>query len=1083
MPAAGARVVHFAYDTLPRVLDAGQPDAETVELRVPFRIESFPSEQLRIASWRFLVQVNGAPWTVPSSARRITREVVDLTRRQMRRGGQFHFDRVPPYLDMADRMGPGVQYLEGTVPAVPRGARVEYRLEVELQRDLAEPCTVSSRPYTTYAAAPAFDADDIVRVHIPEPGRALQAWALYRRREPGVEHVRLDVVSLEADPDAARPQPELVDLALVLGDRPPIDLRDPDLPVLPMVDTARDSVTVSVPTADGPVGPVTVRYRGGPEVTVPADAPARAGQARVMFVNFAIQGLNDYFATPTSPDAREPRPRTYAQVTMRDEGARFSSRPGSMEDSTGDGYAFTLDAHRRYGIKQMWAMNGGLLDLLAHDCPDELARMHEDMTAGLLEPVVAGFGAHRLPYYTADTNCHAITAGAEAMHRILGSAPALVYYPDSRIVTGNPNVAEALRRAGVRYLVVDAGESRSGQQLRDTRVGEVAPALNAVCDGRWMNWQYLWHDRRSDTHVLFIDPELKDGLFEAADREADRGKVSLALRRKFIELAAQPELRRANLCVYSDDADKASGNGWFDGVYNGGAVQFNRKYQAALSWIAAHPWVRAVTTADLAGEQCVGQLDLLAASDPYVRGEWDFGIEPATGHDNQLAYDGWYVRWGELRAAWLGEDLRAVSDRAERALAARPARNQLDELARLYLGMCLHESQWSKRARDPGSSEPEDFVIAESLQLRNLHVYLNAAIWADWAGTPEAAGQAFRDGGPVIDAVAELDRAVDAAGVPPWRRAAAPGLQWDHDPLPNVILYNDRALVVLDRNGGRITHLFALVDGRPVALSGTFKAYQFLDVDWASEAGTKCDGIVLQNTVFTPNHAYVACDADASLGTIGAGPPDEVIFDWYYPDNFNAYTVLDGPDADSGPVVTLCYGAGEPLDDTPDTLPALDDALAADLAAKVAGEQGTVLHDVGRFGEFRKTIRLDGTTVHVAYSATRPGHRVANEFCVDLHAAALSGRRQRVELDPDGRSATVRQAEATHNWEQDPPRDAEPLRVRVRLGAGCEFSAATLARPDEPTVETLRLHRVMTDNVEIVAPDGGEFDYAIELIG
>ena len=58
-----------------------------------------------------------------------------------------------------------------------------------------------------------------------------------------------------------------------------------------------------------------------------------------MFVNFAIQGLNDYFATATTDYTP---PRTYTQVTMRDEGAGFCSRPGSMEDSTGDGYAFTL---------------------------------------------------------------------------------------------------------------------------------------------------------------------------------------------------------------------------------------------------------------------------------------------------------------------------------------------------------------------------------------------------------------------------------------------------------------------------------------------------------------------------------------------------------------------------------------------------------------------------------------------------------------------------------------------------------------------------------------------------------------------
>ena len=174
MPAAGARVVHFTYDTLPRVLVPPQPDPATVDLRIPFRIETIPSDQVRIVSWRFLVQVDGTPWTVPSSARRITREVVDLLRRQVSVRGQFHFDRVPPYLDMADQMEAGVQYLEGSVPAVPRGARVDYRLEVTLRRDRQE-FTVHSRPCSVYATCPAFGADDIARIHIPEPGRALQA--------------------------------------------------------------------------------------------------------------------------------------------------------------------------------------------------------------------------------------------------------------------------------------------------------------------------------------------------------------------------------------------------------------------------------------------------------------------------------------------------------------------------------------------------------------------------------------------------------------------------------------------------------------------------------------------------------------------------------------------------------------------------------------------------------------------------------------------------------------------------------------------------------------------------------------------
>ena len=463
MPAASARVVHFAYDTLPRVLAPGQPDPERVDLRMPFRIESFPSDRLRVVSWRFLVQVDGRPWTVPSSARRITREVVDLLRRQVSDRGQFHFDRVPPYLDMADRMAPGVQYLEGSVPGVPRGARVDYRLEVTLGREQQPAFTISSRSYSTYATCPVFGRDDITRIHIPEPGRALAAWALYRRREPGFEHVRVDVVSLEADPEARSTRPDLADLVLVLGGRM-IDLRDPELPVLPLVDTAADAVTISVPEADGPVGAVTVRYRGARrgDRWRPRRRCTPAGPGSCSSTSRS-RGSTTTSPPPTSPSAHDPVPRTYTQVTMRDEGARFSSRPGSMEDSTGDGYAFTLEAHRRYGIKQMWAMNGGLLDLLAHDCPDELAQMHDDMAAGLLEPVVAGFGAHRLPYYRADDQLRRHHRGRRGDGDLLGAAPRAGLLPG---LADRHRPGQRGRRAAPRpacdYLVVDAGESENG---------------------------------------------------------------------------------------------------------------------------------------------------------------------------------------------------------------------------------------------------------------------------------------------------------------------------------------------------------------------------------------------------------------------------------------------------------------------------------------------------------------------------------------------------------------------------------------------------------------------------------------------
>jgi hypothetical protein len=388
--------------------------------------------------------------------------------------------------------------------------------------------------------------------------------------------------------------------------------------------------------------------------------------------------------------------------------------------------------------------------------------------------------------------------------------------------------------------------------------------------------------------------------------------------------------------------------------------------------------------------------------------------------------------------------------------------------------MCLHESQWSKYSRENAGTDPEDFVVAESLQLRNAHVYLYAGIWAEWAA-PSRGPIAYRDCGPVVEQVAALDRQLDRTlGVPPWRLADPEfaGLQWDHDPLSTIVLYNSELLAVIDRNGGRITHLFSMVDGRPYSVSGTFKAYQYLDFDWGSGTGTECDGVVLQNTVWTPNHTYVACDVEASRATLGAAPAGDGVFDWFYPDNFNAYDVIDAGDGPR-PWVTLGYAhdADDADDDhvpsAPQTLDELAEQMVQDRTDKIAGKRGLVLCDPHTFGRFRKTITLDGRTLHVAYQDTRPGHLVANEFCLDLWSAAVLGQRQDQTVSADNRTISVR--------------NEAGLAVDVTLGQACEFTRASLAPVEPPTLDTLRLHRVMTDTVEIIAPGGGDFDYRIRL--
>ena len=295
---------------------------------------------------------------------------------------------------------------------------------------------------------------------------------------------------------------------------------------------------------------------------------------------------------------------------------------------------------------------------------------------------------------------------------------------------------------------------------------------------------------------------MKDGLFAADADTADRGKPAASIRCKLLEMAAAPERHARNLLVYSDDADKASGNGWFDGDYGFRAYDAraanNFRYQAVLSWLATHPWVRVVTTDDLTDDDVVGELDLLRASDPYVEEHWRFDhVPPEPDHDNGLAYDTWYAAWARTRAAWLGETLRAISDRAEQAIeraerAPTPTRRRAGTARPLYFLMCLHESQWSKRPR----IEPGQRGVRPRGELRRRRVAAAAQRprvprRARVGAVGRAAGPAgeHRDDGPVVGGrvAGGLGGRSAAALV---ARAEYAGLQWDHDPLPNVVLYN-----------------------------------------------------------------------------------------------------------------------------------------------------------------------------------------------------------------------------------------------------------------------------------------------------
>ena len=416
----------------------------------------------------------------------------------------------------------------------------------------------------------------------------------------------------------------------------------------------------------------------------------------------------------------------------------------------------------------------------------------------------------------------------------------------------------------------------------------------------------------------------------------------------------------------------------------------------------------AVTTADLdPARDAVGTIDVLASIDATLD---PGGLASIDLDGNRFHYDTWERRWRDTPAYWLGDTLGGITDRVENALRLWPDehRDQLYDTAWLAFLMAQHENAWNMQALegdDPNAKatgDPEEFTIVEGLQVRNALVWLAASVWATWAAK-EPAGGSFVDGGPVLAALAALPPEI---GLDPRH--------WDGDPNPTIVLYNPEALVVVDRNGGRVTHAFVLRDGVPRTVSGTFKSYQYRD-----PAGVECDGHVLQNTVWTPNHRYLGSDVGlltrrrvdwtysrpVRTGDAGTRREGRVV-----PDNFNAYTCGTVDSAGGG--VRCTYDRGWAPGAT--TQAELVDLWRRDGLARRTGttDRMTWHEDTA----FAKTFTLDGTTLRVAYTG--------------VDARARGG--QRAVRRPVGRGA---RGTAAHPRRRRRRGDGRDGRCRGRAGA------------------------------------------------
>jgi hypothetical protein len=913
---------------------------------------------------------------------------------------------------------------------------------------------------------------------------------------------------------------------------------------------------------------------------------------RLMFIHYANQALNDMFE---SPNKSYSPPRTYIQTTMSDPLGTYSSRPNSNELGIGDGYGFVIESHRNYGLPCLLAFAGGFLSMLAQDSvltqdsPNWIDTIKDAMHLGSLEPVIGGFAGHRMLYFQSETNRQAIQRGIDLIENILGSTGS-VFYPNSRLYAATDNIDNPIRGARIRQPLVraavgrtEAAETESPIQFVVVDAAAFDPfrkdglspnLLNKDVDRNTHLWReyehaYIWR-QTCRTHWdsgqlctaecetwywLFIDRKMKDELFEAPEDEWRAGKLFSNLRQHFFYGVSQPAKADRVVFVYSDDADKAAGNGWFDGDYGGIEKNYAAIFDAALKWIAAHPWLKVVRAVDLDPDaDCVGTIELHQAIDPSihrdegVQGRWSDNYQGERNEEDffrwserQLSlrgdglgfeYASWYQQWRNYPALWLGDErtMRDIAATVERAvMVPEPANsdNDLVRLAQLGFLLGIHEPHWSKKPLEaivpvdafrpwekdphllpaynrPECLEPENFVLAQTLQMRNAHVFLYAATWIELLRSDDPADQfddsTRKNDDPLVRKLSQFNRRTDRLHLDGVR----PELQWDLDITENVILYNRKLLVVMDSNGGRITHIFAATpDSEPVVVSGNIKTYQFLGDDRRYGGTLNCNGSVIQNTVSVANHRYVASDVAESLAQWGKrfNPKPRVETksyrdgswrvatgvvgdeDWLYPDNFNMYRREDQDNDGTDAVKWSFPGSTWTPRQPPDhfTSASFDQDLANYRKWILAGSPDDQYRDRRpdqAAKSFTKTIRLTDNRITITYEGNfgLDSHRVANEFSLDLYKMVMYGHQQERAWQPDPALSNEAVPAKT------PPTGCElwstsgRVRARVQLGENCRFSDETLEG-----VKNLRLHRAFSDCLEVESTDPVSFSYAIEI--
>lgn len=984
-------------------------------------------------------------------------------------------------------------FAEATFGEFQAGCLVELTASVRA-RDVD--ATAKSAPVRVWTVEPPAKTAEIVGAHAPAGAHDRHCWVLFHRRDHGCEQFRIDLLTVNETGMPVTTLKLIVDGVVVDLGQNEIRTANGSSWIGVRVDPRRDSVHVTIPRQDALTEVTVLSDIGdGSPVVTPVDLtrPGERLPAALMIIAYLNQGLNDLFWQPvrkeqddsrnTGSSTASTRRKNFAQIIYRDEDAAFSGRPGSDETGIPDGYAYMMRAQRKFGARSVWAVNAGSLLLLRHGLPPgQWREIVEAIGDQVISPALAGFGAHRAAYYRPETNRRELEENEGLLRALVHRGSDGIYFGDSRIYEASDDETRAFDQVGdlVRYLVLERSTTAtwSDDSRRDERLLFAGPGPQPAAS-------FVWRDAGTGLGMLLGEDYLRGNMMNATPSEVQLGQAPLAVRRLMMQSFASDERSPARLATCADDIEHFCGAGWFDGQKG---LDFAAAYAAVLAWIADHAWVETVVPDGPDGRTVAGWFDerFQAARPLLISSSTDAVMDPegaSVRHQGErLYFDLWYKAWERFRVPWLGCTLGEISTSLEAALLDWPHRvpahdKDLYDVAWLYFLSCTHENAWSKQPSgsrrgerdDPFRWDPEDFVVSESIQMRNAWVYLNASIWAgsDPDLRRDGEGHLISDSAAGPGAPGWLaPRVQDAHGADRWwdDHENGPfeddGLYWDRDNLTNIILYNDELLAVLDQNGGVISHLFVRKGDRAVSVSGTCKAYQFLTIDGKEQRAA--DGLRVQNTVFTPNHAYVASDvvqAQPLAGSYWDQGGDKQVECWW-PNNLDRYA-WEPLENDVGVRFSYRPGAPEDLPSEPLQEREVTEKLERDGKQLRAGQPGIVWH---QHPEFHKEIRLEGRTLTISYSGVQRDHLVANEFAIDLLDKLRGGDPQRTSGEGDVRTV-----------------ESRGTAITVEAGRGARIRTRNLQDREKSL-----LQRVLTD-VVLVGPEEGttttDFEYTIHVEG